>query len=115
MPKGDRTGTIGAGARSGRGMGFCAGMQRPGVRGMRMGRRQRGWNGPADSGRGQCRGPFGRGGPGRRHSNQLPEAGQSLSPEQEAAILRRRSQALQTELEATHQQLEDLKKQEAVS
>lgn len=51
MPRGDRTGPMGQGAMSGRGMGFCAGYPNPGfTRGGRMG----------GFGRGMGRG-FGRG------------------------------------------------------
>ncbi|OAT79538.1 hypothetical protein A6M21_15700 [Desulfotomaculum copahuensis] len=49
MPRGDRTGPMGAGAMSGRGIGFCAGYNTPG------------FANPANIGMGMGRGGFGRG------------------------------------------------------
>jgi len=43
MPRGDRTGPVGAGPRSGRGLGYCGGADGPGYE-SRLGWR-RGWSG----------------------------------------------------------------------
>lgn len=123
MPNGDRTGPMGASSRGGRSAGYCRGMhppgcyhaQPPGGRPMGMMRRRKGWRGVASGNRGMRRGPCGGGWPGRRDYSPNPKTSQSLPPDLEEESLRRRSLALQTELEAIHQQLQDLKTQEAAS
>jgi len=106
MPRGDRTGPAGMGSMSGRGMGFCAGFDRPGY---------------ANAGPGFGRGMgFGRGrGFGRRFwsANQVPirTAPVQYSPaqyeykkEDEMADLKADREALERELKAIGERLKEL-------
>ena len=56
MPRGNRTGPMGSGPRTGRGLGYCSGETVPGfIHGAPMGR-GRGWGGGWGGGRGRGRG-----------------------------------------------------------
>ena len=120
MPRGNRTGPTGAGPRSGRGAGFCAGFDRPGYANaeipggapMGMAFRQRGWSGgSAAGGRGRRRRYFAAGQPGRGYLGAYPAPAQPFNPELEEESLRIRSQALQSELEAIKKRLEEIEPQ----
>lgn len=121
MPRGDRTGPMGAGPRSGRSAGFCSGFDRPGYAnaeipgGARMGMafRQRGWSGgSAAGGRGRRHRYFATGGPGRMYLGAYPAPAQPFDPELEKASLKNRSRALQSELDAIKKRLEEIEPQE---
>lgn len=120
MPRGDRTGPMGAGAKSGRSAGFCAGFGLPGLAnpsmagnpGMAMGRnRSRGCPQQAGWG-GRHRRNFAMGRPGWRASGGYPFMPQPVDPDREKEALRNRSRALLGALEAVNQRLEEMADQE---
>jgi hypothetical protein len=120
MPRGDRTGPMGAGAMSGRAAGICAGFDTPGyanptsaggVR-MRAGRGRGSWSGPAAGSRGWCYRPFAIGRMGRRYFGGYGSALQPLNPELEKESLRNRSRVLQSELDAVNQRLAEIEPEE---
>jgi Family of unknown function (DUF5320) len=123
MPKGDRTGPMGSGARSGRAAGFCAGYNTPGYAnpinpggaGMRAGRRRGGWQGSAIGGRGWCYRPFATGRMDRMHLGGYGDAIQPLNPGSEKESLRNRSQVLQSELDAVNRRLAEIEPEEKAS
>jgi len=91
MPGGDRTGPLGAGARTGRGLGFCSGYSQPGFGfGFGFGR---------GAGRGWRHRFFAAGVPG----------GVAPTPEQETADLKSQVDWLTSQLEAIQKRLEQLK------
>lgn len=120
MPKGDRTGPMGAGAKSGRMAGFCAGSNQPGyirpaIAGgarMGMGLRNRGFGGPMNQGRRWWHGPMASGWPGRMAWGRGSIAAQPFNSEMEAEWLKNRSRALQSELDAINEQLKALNSEE---
>jgi hypothetical protein len=121
MPAGDRTGPMGMGPMTGRGLGYCAGYPAPGYmhpapgRGMGWGR---GWG----RGRGLGRG-WGRG--WRAGSWGAPDYGYAQTPnpyyygaqpgypapqapEQEAAMLKQQAQDMESTLQEIKQRIEEL-------
>ncbi len=111
MPWGDRTGPMGLGPRTGRGLGYCNGYDSPGyTKGVPIGR---GFGWGAGWGRGWGRG-FGRGwrGFGRfgwgRWS--YPYYNQPVSPADERKILEDELNYLKSQMDAINQRLEDLDK-----
>jgi len=99
MPRGDRTGPAGQGPMTGRGMGYCAGYNSPGfTRGFGMGM---GWGG-GRRGYGYGRGYFG------PNYNYPPPAQQEQAPEQEISVLKTQAGALQNQLKAILERLENL-------
>ena len=120
MPKGNRTGPTGTGARSGRGAGFCAGFDMPGYAnpmmaagaGAGMRRRQEGWGGPLAGGRGWRHRSFATGRPDHLYFDSHPAAARSYNPEWEMESLRNRSRMLQAELDTISKRLEELDSQE---
>jgi len=106
MPWGDRTGPLGLGPRSGRGLGYCAGFDSPGFvkpgPGWGFGWR-RGW------GRGWCRG-WGRGwGRGWRWWFFFGEWGKPFTEEDEARFLEKEAELLRKQLSAVEKRLGELK------
>jgi hypothetical protein len=104
MPQGDRTGPIGAGPRSGRGLGYCGGYDAPGFANMGFGFRM-GW------GRGRC------GGFGWQHrSFGTRQAGWGLPryapPTQEENLQALKAEAdwLKGQLNAINKHIEELEK-----
>jgi len=100
MPGGDRTGPMGAGSRTGRGMGYCSGFERPGnVYSAQVGR---GWFG------------FGRGGGRRGWRNRFFATGipgwaaVTPTPEQETADLHAQANWLKSQLDAIQKRIEEL-------
>ncbi|MFW5845557.1 MAG: DUF5320 domain-containing protein [Planctomycetota bacterium] len=99
MPRGDRTGPDGRGPRSGRGAGYCAGYDQPGITRPGGGRGGR---------RGQC-------GPGRRRGGRGHGSGRgarsrrgTAPPRQERVDdLRSRADALTAELAAVRRRLDE--------
>lgn len=95
MPRGDRTGPMGAGPMTGRAAGYCAGNAAPGFAG--------GWGAGRGRGMGCGRG-FGRGGGfGRGAGWAVPTtgyAGAVPTPEQELSSLKQQSDALQARIRA---------------
>jgi hypothetical protein len=117
MPRADRTGPMGQGARTGRGAGCCAGNGMPGYSNVSSGR---GFGVGSNWGRGlRCR-TFGVGGRGWRnwfHGIGLPgrmrfggRAGllQSPDPESEKQSLRTQAEALQSQLEFMRKRLSEM-------
>ncbi len=105
MPRGDRTGPMGAGPMSGRGAGFCAGYNAPGFANPtpRLGLR-----------RGFCAGGAG-GGRGWRHwyyATGLPRWARWAPPtaEQELAGLKDTAAQLKEQLDAINKRIEELEK-----
>ena len=120
MPRGNRTGPMGAGAKSGRAAGFCAGFGMPGFanpsmtatsgRAMRRNRSRMclqptGWGG-------RHRWGFAAGRPGWGSFGGHPFMPQPVDPEWEKEALRDRSRALQSELDAINKRLEEMVDQE---
>lgn len=110
MPGGDRTGPMGMGAMTGRGAGFCSGVNRFGNanavqgRGFGMGSGRGGWFRRSFGGHGWRNQYYATGQPGwMRYGSQADPA---LSTDKE--VLKQRSQALQSELDAINKQLDDM-------
>jgi hypothetical protein len=111
MPRGDRTGPQGLGPMTGRGAGYCAGYPLAGYANPVSGR-------GFGYGRGLGRGGFGRGfkrgfGWARypyTYANQplVPAQPDSLSPKQEADMLKAEAKAMQAEIETINQRLKDI-------
>jgi len=98
MPGRDRTGPMGAGPRTGRGMGFCSGSQQPDL---------------ADQTAGfQGRLGFGRGGAGRGWRHRFYATGipgwVPPTQEQETADLKAQADLLKTQLDAIQKRLKEL-------
>jgi hypothetical protein len=98
MPRGDRTGPMGAGPRTGRGMGDCNGSERAGfILPAQVGR---GWLG------------FRRGGGGRGWRNRFFATGipgrAAITPEQETADLNAQANWLKSQLDAIQKRIEEL-------
>ena len=106
MPRGDRTGPLGMGPKTGRAAGFCAGNDRPG------------FMNPAGGGMGVGRGAGGGGGRGRGRRNMFLATGlpgwqrfgaaPAVAPETETQLLREQVSALQAGLETVLRRLEEL-------
>ena len=98
MPGGDRTGPLGAGPRSGRGMGYCSGYNLPGF--ATPGAGFRGWLG------------FRRGGGGRGWRHRFFATGipgwVPPTPEQETADLKAQADWLKGQLDAIQKRIEEL-------
>lgn len=98
MPGGDRTGPMGAGPQTGRGLGYCSGNNQPGYENQA----------PA------FRGGFGRWnrGPGRGWRNRFFATGASgwvsPTPEQETTDLKTQVELLKTQLDAIQKRIEEL-------
>jgi len=120
MPKGDRTGPMGAGSRSGRAMGFCGGFRIPGYAntaaagapGMGMGRMRGGWPCRADGWRRGRQRYFAQGMQGWSNFNRYSADPPALSAEQEEDYLQDRSQALKSELDVINKRLNEIASQE---
>lgn len=107
MPRGDRTGPMGAGSGTGRGAGFCAGFDMPGfansgpLGGMGTGRMR--------GGRAGWRNRFyATGVPGRFYFGGYPATPQATPPEMEKEILQNQVRALQAELETLNNRLSEM-------
>jgi hypothetical protein len=95
MPRGDRTGPLGMGERTGRAAGFCAGFDMPGYANQAPGR---------GFGRGR-----GGGGSGRRNAPYAPPAAsQNPDPELTRQLLKRQAEDLQSELEMVKKRLAEV-------
>ena len=106
MPRGDRTGPLGMGPKTGRAAGFCAGNDRPGFMnpaggGMGFGR---GAGCGGGRGRGRRNMFLATGLPGGQRSGAVPAA----APETEARQLREQANTLATALEDVLRRLEAL-------
>ncbi len=99
MPRGDRTGPMGQGMKTGRGMGFCNGYDVPGYVncgfGFGLGRGFRG-----GSGRGMGR--------GRMVFNPPQQQNQNLSPDVEKEMLKAKTDALKKQLDYLTKRMEEL-------
>ncbi|MFX1346002.1 MAG: DUF5320 domain-containing protein [Promethearchaeota archaeon] len=113
MPGGDRTGPRGLGARTGRGLGYCAGYDTPGYTkgpGMGLGR---GWG----RGRGGFRGRgfgYGRGWEWDYgfpfYSRYVPVVPSQISPENQLSMLKQEKDYLETELNSIKSAIDDISK-----
>ena len=112
MPYGDRTGPMGQGSMTGRGLGFCAGYDSPGYTKGFGGGMGRGFGFGRDWGRGRrFRGGWGFGG-----SRNWPSAGyntespwmEPLSKEDEIKMLRSETEALKRSQSAIEKRLKEL-------
>jgi len=123
MPAGDGTGPMGMGSRTGRGLGYCAGYGAPGYaspapgRGLGFGWGRgwgRGWGG---GGRGWRYQYYATGLPGWARAGYAPGwgygayYGPTASAEQETDWLKGQAEALQRQLDAISQRLEELEKE----
>ena len=107
MPRGDRTGPMGAGPMTGRAAGFCAGYAAPGFAGGGFGR-GRGMGGGRGGGRG-----FGRGIGGGWN---WPAAGAAApAADQELAVLQQQAKQLQADMELIQNRIRDLESKPAKS
>jgi hypothetical protein len=116
MPRGDRSGPTGRGARTGRAGGFCAGFGAPGYANPAFGRGSRG----GGRGRGSRGWGFGAGGYGWRHgfggtgvagetrSGWLASQYQDPDPATEKRTLENQAKALESELEHIKERLSSL-------
>ena len=111
MPRGDRTGPEGAGPMSGRGLGYCAGSDRPGsaqpAYGAGMGRSR----GPRGGGFGWRHLYYATGLPGWLRSRVMPPSPtvpRGWTAADEAAALRDQAEILQGTLEQIQQRLSEL-------
>jgi hypothetical protein len=98
MPGGDRTGPMGAGPRTGRGMGYCGGYIQPG------------FANPAPrvgDGFGFRRGGMGRGWRHRFYATGVP-GWEALTPEQEVADLKAQAEMLKGQLDAIQKRIEEI-------
>lgn len=122
MPRGDRTGPMGQGPMTGRGMGYCAGYDMPGFQNRPEGYGGYGGRGRGGfGGRGMGGGGFGR---GRRHryfatgmpgwmAGGYPYYGpQGTGPETELKALEEEASFLERSLEEVKKRLAELKKKE---
>jgi len=124
MPRGNGTGPMGMGAMTGRGMGFCAGYDRPGYANMMPGGgkgsfygRGRGFR---NGGRGWCQGFAATGRPGwtrfgdygAPYGNWAPYS--QADPEMEKQALKTQADFLQSELDQIKKRLEDIESEKKV-
>ena len=120
MPRGDRTGPTGDGAKRGRAAGFCAGFDMPGYantaipKGYGMGR-NRGWCGLPGSGRGRRQGALALSLQRRGRIGDRPFASRPFTPVPEREVLQNHILALKSELEAIEKRLNQLSAQERES
>ena len=98
MPGRDRTGPLGAGPGSGRGMGYCGGHNRPGFANPTSGFR---------GGFSFRRGGMGRGWRHRFYATGVP-GWAALTPEQEAADLKAQAERLKGQLDAIQKRVEEI-------
>ena len=98
MPGGDRTGPMGAGPGTGRGMGYCSGYDRPGFANPAPGFR---------GGFGFRRGGMGRGWRHRFYATGVP-GWVALTPEQETADLKAQADWLKGQLDAIQKRIEEI-------
>ena len=119
MPAGNGTGPMGMGPMTGRGLGYCTGYGAPGYvnpapgRGLGFGR-GRGWGG---GGRGWRNQYYATGLPGWARAGYAPgwaygPYGPPMAAEQETELLKDQAGALQRQLDAISQRLEELEKKE---
>jgi Family of unknown function (DUF5320) len=98
MPGRDRTGPMGAGPRTGRGMGYCGANEQPGFSNQPAG--YRGWFNAGYGGRG-------RGWRYRFFATGIP--GWAVTePEQETTFLKNQADLLKTQLDAIQKRIEEL-------
>jgi len=116
MPRGDRTGPIGQGPMTGRGMGYCAGYDMPGFL-----NRPWGWGGFGGRGMGMGGRGFGRGWRHRYYATGMPGwmAGgfpyygpQAVGPENELKALEEEASFLERSLEEVKKRLMELESKE---
>jgi len=101
MPGGDRTGPLGAGPKTGRGMGYCSGYNLPGSA-----------NQTADLRSRFCSGHRGRGRGWRHHFYTTGIPGWAPpTPEQETANLKAQADSLKAQLEAIQKRIQELTKE----
>ncbi len=128
MPRGDRTGPVGMGPRTGRAVGYCSGAEVPGFANPVAGR---GFGMGFGRGRGAWSGAFGRGGRGWRnmfYATGLPgwmrfgsyaapfgdlAQSQAVSPEFEKKALKNQAEALQSELDFIKKRLGEIESKPA--
>ena len=106
MPRGDRTGPMGAGPMTGRAAGACAGSAAPGI--ASFGRGRGCGMGFGGGGRGFGRG-LGRGGVAPRAGAVAPTG------DQELAVLKQQSQQLKTDMELIQSRIRELENKPNVS
>ena len=117
MPGGDRTGPMGMGMRTGRGAGYCGGVDRPGYAtaggGFRCGRGA--WRGRGFGGTGAGRGyamwvnrPWGNPDPQSMPHRFPAETYERPDPEMEKRMLARQAEDLQAQLDAIRKRLAEI-------
>lgn len=98
MPGGDRTGPLGAGPKTGRGLGYCSGYDLPGSANQTADLRNRFSSGYRGRGRGRRN---------RFYATGIPGWVQP-TPEQETAHLEAQADSLKAQLEAIQKRIEEL-------
>jgi hypothetical protein len=113
MPRGDRSGPMGMGPRTGRGAGYCSGSGMPGFANPGYGRgfgggigfRGAGFSG---GGRGRRNRFYATGRPGWMDFGGYPVAYQGAGPDVEKQALKNQAEALQSELDLIKKRLGDI-------
>jgi len=105
MPRGDRTGPMGMGPRSGRGMGFCSGYGMPGFMNRPMGA---GFGAGYGGGRGWRHWFYATGIPGWMRFGGWQTAQTVPDPSAEKQALKTQAEFLKSELERINTRLDDL-------
>ena len=123
MPRGDRTGPMGMGARTGRAAGYCAGNEMPGYMnpgpgggfgmGFGGGRGFRGGGGGGGGGRGWRHRFYATGMPGWMRFGGSPMPYQQADPESEKQELKNQARALRSELDLVDKRLGELESDSA--
>lgn len=119
MPGGDRTGPAGLGSKTGRGLGYCSGLDTPGfTKGpMGMSRGGIGFVGYRAYGRGRSMGcRWGQGRNTRRDAFKVPQAQRffnpiAITPEQKVTMLKQEKEYIETEIKNLKAHSEELSKQ----
>ena len=111
MPAGNRTGPMGMGPRTGRGLGYCSGYSAPGyMQGYPMGR-GRGWGG--GMGRGRGRG-WGWGFQPGYAITEPPYYPEPISPVEESKILNQTLENLKAQIKAIEKRIDAINKEEQI-
>jgi len=111
MPRGDGTGPMGMGPRTGRAAGYCAGYHVPGYANPIPGRGWGFWGARVGGGRGWRNWYYATGLPGWARAGYAPAWGSvpfQPTPEQEASFLKSQAEGLRTALEQIEKRLQEL-------
>ena len=111
MPRGNRTGPMGMGPRTGRGLGYCSGYNIPGYMHSAPIGRGRAWGGRMGRGRGRGWGWGNQPGYAISYPSFYPEP---ISPTEEAKILEETLEDLKIQMKTVEKRIEALNKEEQI-